>query len=112
MARLVDSSGTPLIPHLEIANTFFRRFVGLQFRRSLQTNAGIWISPCSSIHTCFVRFPIDVWMLDRNGVVLQSRRNVRPWRIVLAPRGTHTIVETAVGSLSLSVGLQVSISQA
>lgn len=112
MARLVDSAGTTIIPQLEIANTFFRRFVGLQFRRSLPTHAGIWISPCSSIHTCFVRFPIDVWMLDRNGVVLQSKRNVRPWRIVLAPRGTHTIVETMVGSLSLSDGQQVHISHA
>jgi uncharacterized protein len=109
MAMLIDLTGTTLIPQLEIANTFFRRFVGLQFRSSLPPTSGIWISPCSSIHTCFMRFPIDVWMLDRNGILLKSKRNVRPWRLVIAPRGTHAIVETMVDTLSLSVGQRVEV---
>ena len=109
MAMLVDSTGTTIIPQLEIANTFIRRFIGLQFRSSLPPKSGIWISPCSSIHTCFMRFPIDVWMLDRNGIVLPSQRNVRPWRIVIAPRGTHSIVETMVDTLSLTVGQRVEV---
>lgn len=109
MAMLIDSAGTIVIPQLEIANTFFRRFVGLQFRSALPSHSGIWISPCSSIHTCFVRFPIDVWMLDRNGIVLYSKRSVHPWRIVVAPRGTHSIVETMADSLSLAAGQRVAV---
>ena len=112
MAMLVDNTGKAIIPQLEIANTFFRRFVGLQFRCSLPPKSGIWISPCSSIHTCFMRFPIDVWMLNRNGIVLQSQRNVLPWRIVIAPRGTQSIVETMVDTLSLTVGQRVQVTHA
>ncbi|MBM3964931.1 MAG: DUF192 domain-containing protein [Planctomycetes bacterium] len=108
---LIDNTGTTIIPKLEIANTFFRRFVGLQLRSSLPSDSGIWISPCSSIHTCFMRFPIDVWMLDRNGIILHSKRNVYPWRIVVAPRGTHSIVETMAGTLSLANGQQVKVTQ-
>ena len=109
MAKLVDDTAKIIIPKLEIANTFFRRFVGLQFRKTLQSHSGIWISPCSSIHTCFMRFPIDVWMLDRNGIVLQSKRNVLPWRIVVAPQGTHSVVETMVDTVFLSEGQRVEV---
>ncbi|MDX1926557.1 MAG: DUF192 domain-containing protein, partial [Pirellulaceae bacterium] len=63
--RLVDvSDGRVILPELEIASTFWSRFVGLQFRRELPKHSGLWLSPCSSIHTCFMRFPIDVLMLD------------------------------------------------
>jgi hypothetical protein len=40
---------------------------------------------------------------------LKSKRNVRPWRLVIAPRGTHAIVETMVDTLSLSVGQRVEV---
>jgi len=109
MAMLVDSTGAILISRLEIADTFLRRFVGLQFRSSFPSHSGMWISPCSSIHTCFMRFPIDVWMLDGSGIVLQSKRSLRPWRGLFAPRGTHSIVETRVGAISLLVGQRVEV---
>ncbi len=109
MAALTDSAGAIILPHLEVADTFVRRLVGLQFRRSLAQNAGILISPCSSIHTCFMRFSIDVWMLDRQGVVLKFKRGVRPWTFVIAPRGTHSILETATNSISLFEGQQIAV---
>ncbi len=86
MASLVDSAGTVIIPRLELADTFLKRLVGLQFRKALPGDSGLCIWPCSSIHTCFMRFSIDVWMLDRQGRVLKCRRRVRPWRLAIAPR--------------------------
>lgn len=109
MPMLVDSGGRIVIPQLEIADTFLRRFLGLQFRSFMSSGAGIWLSPCASIHTCFMRFPIDVWMLDRDGVILHVKRRVRPWRIVMAPRGTRSIVETTVDAVSLLEGQRVEV---
>lgn len=109
MASLVDNTGKVIIPHLEIADRFWQRFIGLQFRRQLPPNSGLCITPCSSIHTCFMRFPIDVWMLDRHGVVLKCKRNVQPWRFVIAPRGTRCIVETMSDAVSLAEGTLVEV---
>lgn len=109
MARLVDSSGAVIIPALELADTFLKRLVGLQFRKSLPLDAGLCISPCSSIHTCFMRFSIDVYMVDRQGFVLKVRPAVRPWRLVIAPRGTYYIIETHVDAFSLVEGQSVRV---
>jgi uncharacterized membrane protein (UPF0127 family) len=95
VARLIDAeTGEVLLPSLETAHTFWRRFTGLQFRRPLPPDGGLWLKPCSSIHTCFMRFPIDVVMLDQELRVLKVKRCVRPWRIVLCERLTKSVIET------------------
>jgi uncharacterized membrane protein (UPF0127 family) len=94
--RLIDeSTGRVVVESLEVADTFWSRLVGLQFRRSLPANAGLLIVPCGSVHTCFVRFAIDLVFLDRTGNVLGVKPRVRPWRIAFAPRGTYAILELA-----------------
>jgi uncharacterized membrane protein (UPF0127 family) len=52
---------------------------------------------CTSIHTLFMRFRIDVVFVDGNGTVVEVCSDVRPWRLLL-PRlqATHTI-EMAAG---------------
>ena len=39
------------------------------------------LAPCNSIHTFFMRFPIDVAFVDRAGRIVQAPRTVRPWRL-------------------------------
>ena len=56
--RLVsETSGKVLIGRLTVADTFWSRFVGLQFQRKLAAGAGLLLVPCSSVHTSFLRFP-------------------------------------------------------
>jgi uncharacterized protein len=108
MAKLRDAdSGEVVIQSLEIANTFFKRFVGLQFRKSLGSDSAILLTPCSSIHTCFMRFPIDIIMIDVDGLILGTKRNVRPWRAVLCLAKTRTIIETKVNAIDLPVGTKL-----
>ena len=40
---------------------------------------------CSSVHTCFMAYPIDIAFIDRNGNVLVCYENVRPWRMCSCP---------------------------
>lgn len=40
---------------------------------------------CSSVHTCFMAFPIDIAFIDRSGNVLARYENVRPWRMCSHP---------------------------
>ena len=36
---------------------------------------------CSSVHTCFMAYPIDIAFIDRDGNILARYENVRPWRM-------------------------------
>jgi uncharacterized protein len=107
--RLIrHSDGEVLLPRIELATTFWSRFVGLQFRQSLTPDQGLFLEPCSSLHSCFMRFPIDVIMLDCENRVLKVRRRLPPWRAMICVAGTVAIIETAVNALELSPGEQLS----
>jgi len=109
MAKLIDTeTGDVLLKKLEIADTFWKRFRGLQCRRLLAVDAGLWLKPCSSLHTCFMRFPIDVVMLDAEGVVLGIKSQIRPWRAVICDRGTTQVVETSPGCITVETGTRLS----
>jgi uncharacterized protein len=96
--RLIErGSGRSIVDRLEVADRYWPRLLGLQFRPRPPTGFGLLLIPCSSIHTCFVRFPIDVIMLDRNGRAIEVRHAVRPWRVVLPPRQTFALVEVPSG---------------
>jgi uncharacterized membrane protein (UPF0127 family) len=93
-----------VISELILADHFWPRLAGLQFRRRLPPGAGVLLVPCRSIHTCFVRFPIDLVYLDGQGQVLGVRKGLRPWRAAIAPAGTHAILETPAGDVEIEVG--------
>jgi len=92
--QLVElESGRVVVEVLEIADGYWSRLVGWQLRRRPVAGHGLLLVPCASIHTCLLRFPLDLVFLDTAGRVLQLRIHVRPWRAVLAPRGTHAVLE-------------------
>jgi uncharacterized protein len=100
--RLVSkTTGKTVAAQLRIADGFCSRLVGLQFRRPLPSDAGLLLVPCNSVHTCFVRFPVDVIFLDAHGCVLAVRHNLRPWRLAFGPRKTHAVLEIPTGSAEL-----------
>jgi uncharacterized membrane protein (UPF0127 family) len=104
--QLVDGRGEAVVSDLKIAAGFWRRFAGLQLRRRARFPAGcgILLVPCNSIHTMFVRFPLDVTFLDKSGKVLAVRRGVRPWRIVAPVKGARAVLETPADAVEIAVG--------
>jgi len=103
--RLVArADGHTILDRLLVADGYWSRFVGLQFRRNLPADGGLLIVPCPAIHTCFVRFALDLFWLDRNGCVVDVRRGVAPWRTASGPSGTYAVVETACGAVALAAG--------
>lgn len=87
-----------------IANTPWANFRGLMLARPLQSGEGLVIVPCSSIHTQFMRFPIDVLYVNKDDVIVGIDRNLRPWRIGRFYRGVHYVVELPAGA---AAGCQV-----
>jgi uncharacterized membrane protein (UPF0127 family) len=90
----------------EIADGVLTRMRGLLGRRGLPRGHGLLIEPTWSIHTWFMRFPIDVVFLDRELTVLKIRTYMRPWRTAARLR-SRSVLELAAGEcerLRLEVG--------
>ncbi len=79
-----------------LANRFFSRLRGLLGRRGLDVGEALLLSPSSSVHTMFMRFPIDVVFLDRTLQVVGVSADVRPWRLA-GRRGARHVLELAAG---------------
>lgn len=100
-ATLNTPDGETLVEGLEIATSLRDRMLGLLRRDRISPGHGLLIAPCSSIHTFFMRFEIDVVFLDENKRVLGVRSGIPPWRLAFAPRKTDSVLEVAAGWLDL-----------
>jgi uncharacterized membrane protein (UPF0127 family) len=87
------------------AHSPFTRMKGLLGRRELPSGEGILLRPAGSIHTAFMRFPIDAVFLDADGTVLKVERELPAWRTA-ASRGAKAVLELAAGE-SARRGLEV-----
>lgn len=85
--------------NLKMNDTFFSRLIGLMFKKNLPAGSGIVLKPCTQIHTCFMRFNIDVIFLDKNLQVLHVIENMPPWRISHLFLKARYTVELPAGTL-------------
>ncbi len=85
--------------HVEIAYRLWERMRGLLGRTSLPPGHGLWIDPCRSIHTFFMRFPIDAVFLGRNREVLRVYRDLKPFRLTRCVAGARAVLELPSGTL-------------
>ncbi len=79
-----------------LADTALARMRGLLGRRDLPHGEGLMLRPASSVHTAFMRFPIDAVFLDRDGRVLKVARGLRPWK-TSARRKARAVLELPAG---------------
>jgi uncharacterized protein len=80
---------------VRVADTYLRRLRGLMGRR-LREGEGLVLRPAFSIHTSFMRYPIDVVFLDADGRVVSIRHALRPWRFA-SSRGSRSVLELPAG---------------
>jgi hypothetical protein len=82
---------------VNVADTPGTRRVGLLKHSSLPKGEGLWIVPCESVHTFFMKFPIDLVYLDRRHKVRKVRSAVPPWRLS-ACLPAHSVLELPAGT--------------
>lgn len=78
-----------------VADTWFDRLIGLIRFSGLDDKTALWLKPCSSVHTMWMRFSIDVVFLDANCKVLKIKENLVPFWFGVAPKGTDSVLEVA-----------------
>ena len=79
-----------------LADTALMRMKGLLGRKELAADEGLLLRPAASVHTAFMRFPIDVVFLDRDDRVVRIAANLPPWRTASA-RKAAAVAELRAG---------------
>ena len=92
--------GTIVATNARRARGYLGRMMGLMFQRTLPDGGGLLLEPEHSIHTFFMRFPIDVLYLGDSGSVRRADPEVAPFRIgPLFTPGCRAVLELPAGTI-------------
>lgn len=87
---------------VKTANSFFSRLKGLLSIKNFPARSALVLKPCDSIHTFFMRFPIDVFFADKENKIIKIYRVLKPWRISGIFLKSQLCVELPAGSIDAS----------
>ena len=95
------------------ADNPFKRMKGLLGKKEFLPGEALILRPCSSVHTLFMRFPIDVLFVNKENRVIHSIASLKPFRLtriyplasfaIEFPSGTLKVNPAAVGDI-ISIG--------
>lgn len=78
----IKHNGNVIAENILIASDPASQLVGLMFRESPPQNSnGLLLDPCRSIHTCFMKYDLDIIFLNKKNKVVKVIRNMKPWRM-------------------------------
>jgi hypothetical protein len=101
---IVRENGDVVCRRCTVADRPFARMRGLLGRRGLGGDEGLLLQPASSIHTWFMRFPIDAVFLDADLTVLATRRDLSPWHTARARKARGSSFPQARGRYAPASG--------
>src|ERR671935_1470608 len=79
-----------------VADKPLTRLRGMLGRKEPAPGEGLLLKPTAAIHTCFMRFPIDVVFLDADLRVVGVTTGLKPWRGAVR-RGARSVLELRAG---------------
>lgn len=108
VVRVVNESRHSVLGgSIRMADTLWARLRGFLFQRRPLTGEGLFLTPCKGVHMYGMRFPLDVLIIDRTGLVIAAHRQLAPGRrtpvyptaqyALELPSGAITETRTEVG---------------
>lgn len=82
-----------------MADTFITRLKGLMFKERLEEDSAMLICPCNSVHTFFMKFPLDILFISKEYEVLYVIKNMLPQNISPFIRKSFLVLELPVGTI-------------
>lgn len=84
------------------------------FTKHLPEEKGLYLQPCPSIHTFFMKYPIDVIYLDRENVIVGLQEHLQPNKLGARFPNAASIIELPAGRIQttrLQVGAAMTMLQ-
>lgn len=66
----------------------------------LPEGGGLVIDPCGSIHMFFMRYPLDILFLNKEGRIVFMYKGIKPWRVGRIVRGAKMAIELPEGTIA------------
>ena len=98
----LESEGRVLIAQVEIGRGVFGRMRGYLGCDNPGPGHGLHLTPCGSVHTFGMSFPLDVVFLSREGRVCKVVAGLPAGRVAWGGWGANQVIETPAGWLDLS----------
>lgn len=97
ITRLRD--GRIIASPARVANSFFSRFRGLLGRAGLESQEGLLLTACRDVHTCGMRFSIDLIFLNDALEIVRLTPETQPWRFYVGGRQCRHVLEVPSGTI-------------
>jgi len=91
-----------LATNVIVADNLFTRMKGLLGKKELPFGEALWIKPCFSVHTFFMKFPIDVIFLNKKNQVIAAVSNLTPNRMTRLYPQSFSVLELPSGTIVAS----------
>ena len=81
------------------ADNPFKRMKGLLGKKEFMLGKALILKPCNSIHTFFMRFPIDVLFINKENKVIAFLPSFKPFRLTRIYPASSSVIEFPSGTL-------------
>jgi uncharacterized protein len=87
------------------ANTRWLRLRGMLGRPEPQPGEGLLIEPCRGVHMFWMKYPLDIVFLDKEGRAVALYGELQPWARSRTHRAARYALELPAGTIE-STGIQ------
>jgi len=82
------------------ADNWWGKGWGVMGLRGLPVGEGLWLPGVTSVHTAFVRFPLDLLFLDADFQTIRLAPETPAWRLLISAPGAFHTLELGHGTLA------------
>lgn len=99
----ISSGNIVVASNVKLASGMIDRMIGLMFKKEMNGFDGLLIDPCNSIHTFFMRYPLDLLFIGKDNKIIKVIRDMQPWRMTWMYYKSHKVLELKAGTLPLAI---------
>ena len=97
--QLIHQPTGQMVATVQRADNWWTKGWGLLGCQVLPLGEGLWLPQVASVHTMFVRFPLDLLFLDAEFRTIRLAPQTSPWQWVVRASGAHHTLELGAGTL-------------
>lgn len=103
--RLVHVPTEQTVAFVDRAENWWVKGWGVLGRRTLSVGRGLWLPDVASVHTVFVRFPLDLLFLDMGFQAIRLVPCTPPGRWLIRAAGACHTLELGAGTLTSAMSI-------
>ena len=104
--RLINQTKNSILAEeVFLADTSLKRLKGLLGKKLLPSGQALIIRPCSSVHTFFMRFAIDVIFVNKQDQIIRVIPDLKPFSMTRPYFHAAYVVELPVGVIKSTASL-------